>query len=87
MRRRSTIEVKRREHGLYFIFTALSFIVMLALGALGVDVALLIYERLLLQKAANAAVLAGMGLRIETGAGALAGDVQTKALQRPLSKT
>lgn len=56
-----------KERGVYFVIMSIGMCVVLALAGLGIDGAKLFHERLLLQKAADAGVVAGLAYRIQVG--------------------
>jgi len=77
----------RRERGVYFIIMTIGMAVVLALAALGIDGAKLFHERLMLQKAADAAVLAGLAYRIQIGPPDAAGNGFLEGTDLPTAGT
>ena len=72
---------KGQERGAYFVLMTAGFVMLLAVAGLGFDLANIYYQRLLIQKAADAGIVAGLGYRVDAGPGATAADVNAKALQ------
>ena len=72
---------KRQERGAYFVLMTAGFVMLLAVAGLGFDLANIYYQRLLIQKSADAGIVAGLGYRVDAGPGATAADVNAKALQ------
>ena len=62
---------KSSEHGGYLVIMVSAFVVILGLAALGLDAANLYHAKMQLRKAADAAVLGGLGYRIQEGPGEL----------------
>ena len=72
---------KGQERGAYFVLMTAGFVMLLAVAGLGFDLANIYYQRLLIQKSADAGIVAGLGYRVDAGPGATAADVNAKALQ------
>jgi len=72
---------KTQERGAYFVLMTVGFVALLAVAGLGFDLANIYYQRLLIQKAADATVVAGLGYRVLMGPDVNADEVNAKALE------
>jgi len=72
---------KRQERGAYFVLMSAGFVTLLAVAGLGLDLANIYYRRLLIQKSADAAIVAGLAYRVLMGPDVNADEVGAKALE------